>query len=635
MTNTPSSLLPFITAGALTSAEVQLVRTVASLQPEADLLSLLALAVASRGVRLGHACIDLGEISELDSLLSEESPQVDRDRPEPPWPDSTEWVAALRKSPIVASPDTYLHEPLRPLVLDHHRLYLQRYFSHEIRVATEINQRAAVHTSTTGLDGILDELFGSDPDRSDPQRHAAEIALGGGLTIITGGPGTGKTYTIARLLAGATRLAAGDGRAVAIALAAPTGRAAARITESVAGALVDTSAPPVATTIHALLGWAPGDGFRHNRGNPLPHDLVIIDETSMISLSLMASLFNAIRPDAAVVLVGDPDQLASVEVGTVLSDIVRPARVATSNEITGPARVATSNEITGPARVATSNDAERSQFPLSTRIVRLSRVHRFGEESDIASLAAAVRAGDEASALELLSSDPRGTDGQIPVIEWVRPEQSSGIGRVMGEVIEASASVAEAALAGDAAKAVAASLDTKVLAATRMNQFGLYHWSDLIESSVVARVPGIENSRRWFVGRPVMITANDRVNRVANGDTGIVVARRGGLSVAMADGDGHSVRYLPTSRLSEVESWWAMTIHKSQGSEFRHVVVSLPPAGSPILTRELLYTAITRARERVTIVATEAALRGAIGRGVSRASGLGSRLWPNEGVASG
>jgi len=612
MTTIESHILqPFMAGGVLTSAEAQLVDTVARLEPRAERLSLLALAVASRGVRLGHACIDLREISDLDALLTADGGPDQSTPPSLPWPDADEWVARVRESPIVASPDSYLEEPLRPLVLDGDRIYLQRYFTHELLVAEEITRRVAGSGPREEVSEILDGLFGPDAEGSDPQRQAAEAALTGGLTIITGGPGTGKTYTIARILAGATRLADRTGRAVAIALAAPTGKAAARITESITDAMTDLPAPPAATTIHALLGWAPGDGFRHNRRNPLPHDLVIVDETSMISLSLMASLLDAIRPDAAVVLVGDPDQLASVEVGTVLSDIVGPVA------------------------------ADPSESPIASRIVRLTRVHRFGEGSAIAALAAAVRAGDVGSAVGLLSGASPHTEGGAPVVDWVRPNQSAGIERVIGEVVEASVSMAEAALAGDAAGAVAASLDTKVLAATRMNQYGLHHWSDLIESSVVRRVPGVDNSRRWFIGRPVMITANDRINRVANGDTGIVVARRGGLAVALAGGQPEGdnlpdgIRYLPTSRLSEVESWWAMTIHKSQGSEFRHVVVSLPPAGSPILTRELLYTAITRARERVTIVATEASLREAIGRKVSRASGLGDRLWPDQGGAVG
>jgi len=601
MTSDLRLIRPFLANGLITQSEVQLVTTIARLQPQATAGSLLALAITSRAVRLGHACIDLGDMVEIHQILSSESiddgSAIESDLS---WPDPAEWIGDLIDSPIVATPDTFLDEPLRPLVLDHGRLYLQRYFCHETRVAEELLRRSRATRLDISSAEMLDELFDPGVSGDNPQRRAAELALGGGLTIITGGPGTGKTWTITKILIGATKLAAGNNSTIAIAMAAPTGKAAARINESVIASLHEMPSPPVATTIHALLGWAPGGAFRHDHTNPLPHDLVIIDETSMISLSLMASLLNAIRPDASVVLVGDPDQLTSVEVGTVLSDIVAPS----------------------------------GESPLNARIVKLTRPHRFGADSAIASLASAVRSGNLESATELLverSPTIRPSDGDQPSLEWIRPDETARIDRLMGEVIESSISMARAALRGDAQGALSAAAHTKVLAATRMNQFGVHHWSDMIESAVVSRVPGVDNSSRWFVGRPVMVTANDRVNRVANGDTGVVVDHGDGPAVAFPGGGGPDspdhVRFLPTSRLAEVESWWAMTIHKSQGSEFRHVVVSLPPSGSPILTRELLYTAITRAQERITIIADEQVLREAISRKVSRASGLSARLW--------
>ncbi len=605
MTPDPQIIEPFLANGLITRSEAQLVATVARLQPQATAGSLLALAITARAVRLGHACVDLGEVTEIHQMLLSDSVETGSTiESELSWPDPAEWSEILVDSPIVATPDTFLDEPLRPLVLDQGRLYLQRYYCHETNVAEELLLRSRVKRPDISPGEILDELFAPGVDHHNPQRRAAELALGGGLTIITGGPGTGKTWTIAKILIGATKLAARNNSAVAIAMAAPTGKAAARINESVIASLHEMPSPPVATTIHALLGWAPGGAFRHDHASPLPHDLVIIDETSMISLSLMASLLDAIKPDASVVLVGDPDQLTSVEVGTVLSDIVTPA----------------------------------GESSLSSRIVKLTQPHRFGPESAIASLASAVRSGDIESATELLgehSPTSRPSDGDQPSLEWIRPEETARIDRIVGEVIESSISMAQAALRGDALGALSAAAHTKVLAATRMNQFGVYHWSDMIESTVVSRVPGVDNSRRWFVGRPVMVTANDRMNRVANGDTGVVIDRGDGPAVAFPGGGPESsddVRFLPTSRLAEVESWWAMTIHKSQGSEFRHVVVSLPPPGSPILTRELLYTAITRARERVTIIADEQVLREAIGRKVSRASGLSARLWTGSEV---
>ncbi len=596
---------PFFEAGILASTEAHLIATVSRLQPDVDSLSLLALAAASRGARLGHTCIDLNSVGSPQHAplmvrdISDEATDLT-------WPSHDEWATALESSLIVAGPSDADREPLRPLVFDGQRIYLQRYWTYEIRVADDIRRRSGVGTHVDGLDTTLDALFATTDNSEDgsgghAQRRGAAMALQGGLSIITGGPGTGKTYTIARILAAAHQLAAAEGRPFSVALTAPTGKAAARITESVGAAVdllvADTTVPTTiqetATTIHALLGWAPGDGFGHNRRNPLPHDMVIVDETSMVSVSLMARLLEAVRPDASLVLVGDPDQLASVEVGTVLSDII------------------------GPAGGAIGHSTHHDNPELADRITALTRAHRFGHGSPIAELAAAIQAGNLDSALELLA---KGSE-----IEWVRAGDAHGVGRVVAKVVDAAVLAVEAALAGNAEAGLAAALSTKVLAATRQRRFGLHHWNELIEAAVIDRVDGVDNSRRWFVGRPVMITANDRVNHVANGDVGLVVARDGSTAVALPDAGG--VRYLPTSRLAEADTWWAMTIHKSQGSEFDHVVVSLPPSGSPVLTRELLYTGITRARHRVTILADEASLREAIQRPVTRASGLRSRLW--------
>ena len=432
-------------------------------------------------------------------------------------------------------------------------------------------------------------------------------ALTPGVSIIAGGPGTGKTHTVARLLAVAHLVAEAEGRNLNVALAAPTGKAAQRmkdavraevpalevsgtITASLARALAGTDA----TTIHRLLGWLPGPRFDHDRRNPLPHHLVIVDETSMVSLPLMARLLDAVRPEARLVLVGDPYQLASIEAGTVLADVVGPAGES-------------------------SGDQRPAQSALSGRVTVLRRMHRFGADSTIAALAEAIRVGEADAALALL-------EGSHADLSWVGDTDRDGVDRIRDLVVDAGVELATAALRGDAGASLAAANRLKVLAATRRGFLGLHDWSERIEVAVGARVPQLQSARRWYVGRPVIVTGNDRVNRVANGDVAVVVSHDGGMDAAFAGEEG--VRYLAPSRLDRVETWWAMTIHKSQGSEFPHAVVSLPQAASPILTRELLYTAVTRARDQLTIVGSEAALRAAIDRPVARASGLRDRLWP-------
>ncbi len=318
--------------------------------------------------------------------------------------------------------------------------------------------------------------------------------------------------------------------------------------------------------------------------------MVVVDETSMVSLPLMARLLDAVRPDATLVLVGDPFQLVSVEAGAVLGEIVGPAAT------------------------------EAAEGPLAADIVLLERVHRFGSDSAIAALADAIRTGDADRAIDLLRHD------KTSELSWVDDDDDGGIDRLHREAAAAAVEVARAAYAGDAEAGLRLASDLKVLCATRLGPLGVYRWSDRIETLVAREMPEVGSGRRWYVGRPIIITSNDYLNRLFNGDIGLVVAGDNGPVAAFPDPSG--IRELAMSQLGDVETWWAMTIHKSQGSEFRRVIVTLPPPPSPILTRELLYTAVTRAKEQVTLVATESSLRAAIDRPVARASGLGPKLWP-------
>ena len=427
-----------------------------------------------------------------------------------------------------------------------------------------------------------------------------------GVSIVAGGPGTGKTHTVARLLAVAHRMAEAEGRILDVALAAPTGKAAQRMRDAVraeVSGLVSRGAVSEgvgrilaatdATTIHRLLGWLPGPRFTHDSQNPLPCHLVVIDETSMVSLPLMARLLDGLRPEARLVLVGDPYQLASIEAGTVLGDLVGPAGEPGADA--------------GPGS------------PLAGRVTVLRRMHRFGADSSIAAVAESIRRGDADAVVDLLGAGH-------PDVQWVLDTDRDGVARVGEQLVEAGVDLATSALRGEVDDALSAAGRIKLLAATRHGPLGLYDWDEKIEAGVGARLPQLRKARRWFVGRPVIVTGNDRVNRVANGDVGVVVSTAGGMEVALLSEGG--VRMLAPSTLDRVESWWAMTIHKSQGSEFPSAVVSLPPAGSPILTRELLYTAVTRARDQLTVVGSETSIRSAVDRPVARASGLGARLWP-------
>lgn len=597
-------LAPFVAAGVFGPSEVQLADAVVRLRNTAADAAVptvaeevLALAVAARGPRLGHVCVELDQVADR-VVVGDTTEDL-------PWPDPVEWAAVLDRSDLVVRPGEVADGPVRPLAWDGTRLYLHRYEAYERAVAENLERRAASGAEPLSVAaGDLEALFpGAEAGSVDRQRMAAEVALSNSVSVIAGGPGTGKTRTLARLLAAA--LLAEGSPVHDFALAAPTGKAAARMTEAVRqaveeiavdglvdGSILERMRGAEATTLHRLLGARPGAGFARNSHSPLEHDLVVVDETSMVDLPLMARLLDAIRPDARLVLVGDPDQLASVEAGTVLADLV--------------------GSRDGP-------DPARTDVPLSGRVTVLDRVHRFGSESGIAALSRAVRAGDAEAALGLL-------DGDLPDLRLVSPGADAS--EVLGELVAAGVAVVDAAREGRSAEALAAAASVKVLAATHAGENGRRDWDRRVERGVLELVGDVGRRGAWYVGRPVLVTANDSLNGVFNGDAGVAVLQGDGLNVALPSTSDGGVRLVPPARLHDAETWWSMTIHKSQGSEFPHTVVALPNRpDSPVLTRELLYTAVTRARDRVTVVATVDSLVAAVQRPVARASGLGARLW--------
>jgi exodeoxyribonuclease V alpha subunit len=324
-----------------------------------------------------------------------------------------------------------------------------------------------------------------------------------------------------------------------------------------------------ATTLHRLLGSRPDTSsrFRHHRGNRLPHDVIVVDETSMVSLTMMARLLEAVRPDTRLLLVGDPDQLASVEAGAVLADLVQGLG--------------------------------------STRVASLTTSHRFG--ADIGDLAAAVRDGDADAALQVLRAG-----GEH--IEWLPSARS-----LRDVLLPQALRLREACVLGDSATALQTLEEHRLLCAHRRGPFGVAHWNRQVERWLT-EATGEPLWSTWYAGRPILVTANDYGLKLYNGDTGVTVASPDGLRVAVG-----TLSFAP-GRLAEVETMHAMTIHKSQGSQAAEVTVLLPPEDSRLLTRELFYTAVTRARRRVRVVGSEAEVRAAIDRQAVRATGLGLRL---------
>jgi exodeoxyribonuclease V alpha subunit len=368
-----------------------------------------------------------------------------------------------------------------------------------------------------------------------------------------------------------------------IALAAPTGKAAARLQEAVqleVGKLQPADQQALAglhaTTLHRLLGSRPDTSarFRHNRGNRLPHDVIVVDETSMVSLTMMARLLEAVRPDARLILVGDPDQLASVEAGAVLADLVDGLD--------------------------------------KTKIAELTTSHRFGES--IGALASAIRDADTDSVIDILRAG-----GEH--IEWIEADEPSEHLRKV--LVPHAVALRQAALLGDATAALKTLDEHRLLCAHRRGPYGVRYWNRQTERWLT-EATGEPIWASWYLGRPILVTANDYGLGLYNGDTGVTLLKDGVLRAAIAS-TGEPLEFA-TSRLADVDTVHAMTIHKSQGSQAKEVTVLMPPEESRILTRELFYTAVTRAKEKIRVVGPETAVRGAVERRAVRASGLGRRL---------
>lgn len=497
-----------------------------------------------------------------------------------------------------------------PLRLVGRRLYLDRYWREERRLAAALLARNRMRADVGELAGLRRLLAAAHPDPgSDEQRAAVAVALLRQLSVIAGGPGTGKTTTVARVVSLLRELASAQGQAQPlIALCAPTGKAAARLREAVGGGLQ-------ASTIHRLLGAAAGGRFRHDVTNPLPHDAVIVDETSMVPLWLMVRLVEAVRDDARLILVGDPDQLAAIEVGAVLADIIGPAA-------SGPRRSA--GMCATLERVLESGCDSAAQPPggrglgLGDAIALLRHSHR--SLAPIRRLAEAIRRGDGEAALALLHDEQH-----AQVISWV-PDPIADPGVLRTEALGAYLPMMAAARAGDATTALAELSHFRLLCVHRHGPYGALSWAARIEHWLRMELPELDTSGPRYAGLALVVTRNSYELELHNGDSGVVIRAAEGDLRAVFDAGGGQVTVAP-SRLADIEPLFAQTVHRSQGSEFDVAAVLLPQADSPLLCRELLYTAVTRARQRLVLAGSEAAVRAALARPAGRASGLQELLW--------
>ena len=578
--------------------------------------SLAVLAAAARQVSLaiqnGHVC---AQVDDLATLFPAQS--------------VAELSRCLLASGMVASVG---EARILPLFLDQGgRLYLHRYFDYERRLAANLRQRAerSPLTHDDDLRRQLDSLFADNAqrlgDRPDWQKIAAALAWRGKLTIISGGPGTGKTTTVVALLA--CLLAEND--KLRVALAAPTGKAAARMLDALrkrAGALppaLQALLPRESHTVHRLLGVTPDPGrFRHHADNPLPIDALIVDEASMLDLALACRLCEALPPDARLVLLGDKDQLAAVEAGAVFAEIsadrtLTAACIAQLSALT----------LTPAARIRVPVAGTPSPAPLADCVVWFSESHRFASSSGIGRLASDINAGRGGEACEWLATSDDSSvswlaDGSADPAPTTRQAMLDGYRPYLE-------TLARVDLMTRRDEVFAAFDRFRVLCALRETARGVHAINRLLGQHAQRSADdsaATEIHSPWYPGRPVMVLRNDYVLKLFNGDIGICLPDEAGHLMVWFPEQDAGFRPVAPIRLPEHDTAFAMTVHKSQGSEFESVLLLLPAQTNRVLTRELFYTGVTRASKRVSVVASQEVLVSACANRTRRHSGLIARL---------
>ncbi len=695
-------LAEFNRAGVLGQADLQIAQTTARLIGATSPTIVLAMALAVRQLRAGSACVDLTTIA-ADTVAELTDPGLDDEQLHPevsslPWPDPTTWITELAGSGQIADATTGAN--VHPFRLSGNLLYLERWWSHEQAVATALASRAGAEppaVDTDLLEQTLAELFtGAGLDgEPDLQAQAARTATVHWTSVIAGGPGTGKTTTVAKLLATLNRV---SGAPLTVALAAPSGKAATRLEGSVReeAALnqLDLGILPRGITVHRLLGYhGAGGGFTRSAANPLAEDVVVVDEVSMLDLPLFAQLVSSLRPTTRLIMVGDPNQLSSVDAGKVLADLALAARTGSrssrpistpaadigavpsepapdaadsrqttasrpgsgapeagwpgsdaatltavegtgtsSGAAAGPSGAELTRAQAAPTGIVTpqdrtgQHDGERRAAPSPVdvqqrpTVAMVELLRNWRNEGGIARVASHIRAGDADAVMAELRA---GGDGDLLWVDQATtglyvPEDLATTVRNQG------AALFEAAQAGEADRALQALDQHRILCAHREGRFGVSVWSRWAFDLLRAALPGYGTGGEWYLGRPILAGINNREIDVSNGDAGVIVATPTGPRLALPT--AQQARLLAPSLVDGLSSLYAMTVHKSQGSQFTDVTVVLPPAESALLTRELLYTAVTRAKKKLRILGGEAAIRAAVERGTQRVSGLVDKL---------
>ncbi len=588
--------------GWITEAEVQFPKLLQQLDPEVDERVLLAAAMCIYAQLNGHVCLDIQHWDE-QYLFNEPETKVEITQKL-----KEEWLLALRESSLVSAGDE-----LKPLILEEGRLYLQRFWKYEEELCERISAKAEKTNSVSEQESKAIRKVtapANDLFETNWQHVAVQLSFLKNLVIISGGPGTGKTFTVLNIIT--AHMLANSDKKLRLALAAPTGKAARRLTESITAGknrlqedIKDVAQiPDKAQTIHKLLGANyRGSKFSFNEKNPLPYDLVIIDEASMLDITLWIHLLRALSPATKLIILGDKDQLSSVEAGSILGDLCAGDN-SFSKEIT--------KQLSG---IELEPEKQSPQKPaINDSIVFLTKSYRFDEQSGIGKFAQAVNRGDDEAAISILN------DSTYKDIRWQKP----GAKLVHQVIKEYAVQHHHNYMSADGENRLAQSNTRKILCAVRKGPLGVEQINRQAER-MIKQAKGYTIGDEWFPGRLVMATRNNALLKLRNGEIGLY--NQTDRDEGTVTFEGEHAAAISTSRLTDYEPAFGITIHKSQGSEFDEIAIFLPTVINTILSKEILYTSVTRARRDTLIVAEERILRQTIRRSVSRKSGVRKKIW--------
>ena len=608
MGNLLDKLSAFRRNGIISDIDLELCRFIKERDKDAEEPVLLAACVLSYLYREGDVCLLLEKYAGKTVFEDPQSGGMIM------APELEKWRDTLSKSAMVGAPGEF-----KPMILDESgRLYLHKLWHYENELANGLMEKSGQRYDKIDHDLLRDglsRLFPTSNGEVDWQKVAAALTVRNKLSIISGGPGTGKTSTVVRILALLLEQAERRDESLHIALTAPTGKAAARLKSSMVSSKgllevepsIRESIPEEAKTLHQLLGARRhSSAFRHDEENPLPYDLVVVDEASMVDQALMSKLMNALLDNARLILLGDKDQLASVEAGSVLGDICD----LDSNRFSED----TVDFLRNLSLKLPEESAGKERKSLSDNITLLTKSYRFDAESGIARLGSSINEGSFDRTWDVLQS------AEFADARFLKPEELEDA--LESRIISHFQTVMECDTPKRALKAFG---NFRVLCAHRRGPWGVDFFNQKVEQ-ILQRHNSIPKYDRWYAGKPVIVNVNDYTLGLNNGDIGL----------CLPDGEGEqkihflhedSVRTVSPGRLPDHSTAFALTVHKSQGSEFDEIFMVLPNSPSKVLSRELLYTAVTRARTNITISGTEKVLRKAVEQQLQRSSGLRKRLW--------